>query len=290
VKILITGSSGFLGSHLVQRLANNHEIFGISKKSDALSKNIGKNILTLKKIPSDIDCIIHLAALTDVQYCQNNPKECFEINFMGTQNMLDLARKNDCKFILPTSSLIFGNPKKPTLSENSPINPITIHGASKAACEIISKSYSNLYGMNIITTRLFSIYGPNNPSYSIIHRIISQLLNNKKIILGNTSTKRDFLFVSDFTCAIELLVNSNLNGFEQFNIGSGSSNSILSICKKLLKISGKSIPIKIDKNLIRPNDIKNLISDSSKLQKLGWKPKISLEKGLEITYDWFKTL
>ncbi len=288
VKVLITGSSGFLGTHLVKHLSKNNEIFGISKKKDKISKNIGKNILTINKIPSKIDCIIHLAALTDVQYCQNYPQKCFEINVLGTLNMLELARKNNCKFILPTSSLIFGNPKKLPISENSPINPMTIHGSSKSICESICKSYSDLYDMDIITTRLFSIYGPNNPSYSIIHRIISQLLHKRKIILGNTKTKRDFLFISDFVNAVDLLIKLNLNGFNQFNIGSGESYSILSICKKLLKISGKSIPINIDQNIIRSNDVKNLISDSSKLQKLGWKPKISLEKGLQISYNWFQ--
>lgn len=285
MKILITGSSGFLGSHLVEHLSKDNEIFGISKKKDKISKNIGKDILTIKKIPSKIDCIIHLAALTDVQYCQNYPQKCFEINVLGTLNMLEMARKNNCKFILPTSSLIFGNPKKLPLSENSPIHPITIHGSSKAICETMCESYSDLYGIDIISTRLFSIYGPGSPSYSIVHRIISQILHKRKIILGNTGTKRDFLFISDFVDAIDLLVKSNLNGFNQFNIGSGKSYSVLSICKKLLKISGKSLPIQIDQKLIRTNDVKNLISDCSKMRKLGWNPKISINNGLRLTYD-----
>lgn len=100
------------------------------------------------------------------------------------------------------------------------------------------------------------------------------MLQNRKIVLGNTNVKRDFLFVLDFVDAISLLLESKLKGYDTSNIGSGTSHTILSICKKLSAISGKSVPIEIDEKLVRQNDIKHLASNPSKLQKLGWKPRV----------------
>jgi UDP-glucose 4-epimerase len=289
--ILITGANGFLGSHLADfYLKQDTEIYGISHGLSKFSKvnQIHDDILTAEISPNDVSTILHFAALTDIQYCENNPSECYKINVEGTKNILELARKNDSNLIFASSSHVYGKPHSLPILETDPLNPISIHGKSKVKAEDLCEKYAKLYGMNIIIVRTFSIYGSKSPSYSITSRIINQILNNQKITLGNLKTKRDFLHISDFLSAIDILIKTNLNGCSKFNIGYGKSFSINEICNKLLTIAGISIPIESDLNLIRDNDIDELVCNNSKLKELGWSPNLSLDNGLKQVFDWFK--
>ncbi len=288
-KILVTGSDGFLGSNLVNHLnKKNHNIIGLSnKRSNSKIPKIFGNVVTISNI-RNLSCIVHLAGMTDIDYCQKHPTECFRTNVMGLQNMLEIARKNDSKFIFASSSQIFGNPSTLPVGENAEYQPLSVYAASKTCGEYICKSYSKAYGLDIVIVRLFSVYGPGSPSYSAVARIITQIIKNKKVRLGNLKPRRDFLYVSDAISAFELLINSNLRGISKFNIGSGESISIYNLCKKLIKISNSKIKIESNRNLFRKDEINNLVCDSSRIRKLGWKPKIPLEEGLERTYSWFK--
>lgn len=289
-KILVTGSNGFLGSNLIDYLLyNKKQVIGLSQnpqKKDGIHQ-IQNDVRTISRIPKDISCIMHLAALTDVNYCQLYPKACFDTNVGGTQNMLELARKHDSKFIFASTSHVFGIPKKLPVSENTEFHPISVYAASKACAEMLCEGYSKSYGLDIIIVRAFSIYGPASPSYLVTSKIIKQILYENKITLGNLSPKRDFLYVSDLILAYSLLIKRSLKGFSKFNVGFGKSTSILELCQKLIKISGKNVPVNSDKNLQRKSEIENIICDISKIKKLGWKPKISLEEGLSNTFHWF---
>jgi UDP-glucose 4-epimerase len=290
--IVISGTNGFLGSHLSQFFIKNHtKTYGIYHGSSQISgvKKIHDDILSIQNMPDDISTILHFAALTDIKYCDKNPNECFEINVNGTKNMLDLARKNDSKFVFASSSHVYGKPYSLPIDENFPLNPISIHAKSKVEAESLCEEYAQLYGLKIIIVRTFSIYGPKSPSYSIIFRIINQILKNHKIVLGNLQTKRDFLYISDFLSAIDLLLKTNLNGCQKFNIGYGQSLSIQDLCSKLFSISQKNLPLESDSTLIRSNDIEELVCNNSKLKQLGWIPKLTIDEGLKQTFQWFKS-
>ncbi len=291
-KILITGSEGFIGSHLVEDLIRKKfKVIGLSirqsKVVDGITQMRG-DIKKISSIPSDVACIVHLAALTDLDYCQRHPKECFDTNVMGTQNMLEIARKHDSKFIFASTSQVFGIPKKLPISENAELHPSSVYAASKAAGELLCESYSKSYGLDVVTVRSFSIYGPQSPSYLVTSKIITQIINDKIVHLGNLSPKRDFLYVSDVVSAYELLIRKNLKGFLKFNVGYGKSFSIRDICTKLTKISGKKFMIESDKKLFRSSEIPNLVCDASNIKNLGWKPQISITKGLKLTYESFR--
>ena len=290
--ILVTGINGFLGSHLSNYFINNGvKVFGITHGRLKSSKVniINNDILTTKNIPNEISTILHFAALTDVQYCEKNYRECFETNVEGTKNILELARKNDSNVIFASSSHVYGKPDTLPISENFPLNPISIHAKSKVEGEFLCEKYNDLYGMNISIVRTFSIFGPGSPQYSLISRIINQILNNKKIILGNIKSKRDFLYISDFLTAIEILIKNPIEGCSKINIGSGKNYSVNQICEMLFKISETSNSIEIDQKLIRVNDIDELLCDNSKLKKLGWFPKISFNDGLKEVFNHFES-
>jgi len=290
--ILVTGINGFLGSHLSDYFINTGvKVYGISHgiyKSSGV-KIINNDILTTKNLPNEVSTILHFAALTDVQYCEKNHLECFETNVKGTKNILDLARKNDSNVIFASSSHVYGKPETLPISENTPLNPISVHAKSKVEGELLCEKYTELYGMNISIIRTFSIFGPRSPSYSLISRIINQILNNKKIILGNLESKRDFLHISDFLTAIEILIKNPIEGCSKINIGSGKNFSVNQICEMLFEISQTSNSIQIDQKLIRKNDIDELLCDNSKLKKLGWFPKLSFNDGLKQVFNHFES-
>ena len=290
--VLISGTNGFLGSHLSEFFVKNHtKTYGIFRGSSQNPnvKKIHDNILSIKNIPNDVSNILHFAALTDIQSCETNPNQCFEINVQGTKNMLELARKNDSGFIFASSSHVYGKTKSLPIHENFSLNPTSTHAKSKVKAESICEEYAKLYGMKIIIIRIFSIYGIGSPPYSIISRVINQILKNQKIILGNISTKRDFLHILDFLSAIDILIKANLSGCTKFNIGYGKSFSIKELCTKLIKISKKNLTVESDPKFIRNNDIEELVCDNSKLKQLEWTPKLTFDEGLTQVFQRFKS-
>ncbi|MGI0058011.1 MAG: NAD-dependent epimerase/dehydratase family protein [Nitrosarchaeum sp.] len=290
--ILISGTNGFLGSHLAQFFIKNHTktygIFHGSSQNPNVEK-IHDDISSIQNMPNDVSTILHFAALTDIQICEKNPNQCFDINVNGTRNMLELARKNDSSFIFASSSHVYGKPSSLPINENFSLNPLSIHAKSKVKAESICEEYTKLYGMKIIIIRIFSIYGPRSPPYSIISRVINQILKNQKIVLGNINTKRDFLHISDFLSAIDILIKKNLSGCSKFNIGYGKSFSIKELSTKLLEISQKNLSIESEPHLIRNNDIEELVCDNSKLKQLGWTPKLTFDEGLTQVFQWFQS-
>lgn len=289
--ILITGSNGFLGSHLSNyMLDKKYKVIGLSTHIDEKSKikQIRGDVRNISKISGDLSCIVHLAALTDVDYCQSKPMDCFDINVKGTQNMLEMARKTDSKFVFASTSQVFGLPMRLPLSENEEIHPVSIYACSKACGELLCETYSKSYGLDVVIVRSFSIYGPNSPSYLVTTKIIKQLIKGNKITIGNLSPRRDFLYVSDLVSAFELVINKKLKSFSKYNIGYGISISIRDLCNKLITISGKKVSISSRKNLARGNEIQNLVCDNTKIKQLGWQPKISIDQGLLHTFNWFK--
>ncbi|MHB8545738.1 MAG: NAD-dependent epimerase/dehydratase family protein [Nitrosotalea sp.] len=289
-KVLITGHSGFIGSNLVSLLSSKkYQITGISRKTSKNSKitEIKKDIQRIRF--SDVSRnsqIIHLAAITDLSYCDQNPIECFRTNMQGTQNLLDIARKQDSKFIYVSTSHVYGYPKKLPISEEHPRNATSIYAASKIGGEVCCESYARTYGMDISILRIFSVYGPGSPAHLVIGKIISQLLANKTIRLGNLYPKRDFIYINDVVRAIEIALRKSRR-FNIYNIGSSHSYSILQICDILKKLSGCNIPVKSSPLYLRSAEIPNVVSDSSKIKHLGWKPTVSIQRGLKMTLDWY---
>ena len=290
MQITITGHNGFLGSNLLLKLlSEKHDITGISKtiKKNNSIKQIKRNILNIKD--SDIaknSCIIHLAAITNVAYCEKYPEECYKVNAIATQKILEIARKKNCSLIYPSTSHVYAIPHKLPIKETHPTNATSVYSESKISGEKLCETYSKSYGLNISVLRLFSTYGPKNSEYKVESRIITQLLSNRSIKIGNLFPKRDFVYIDEVIRAFQTVMK-NLKGFNTYNVVSERSYSIQEICNILKKLSGKKNPIIVDKKKLRKNDIKNVVSDCSKIKKLGWKPKISINKGLELTLNWY---
>jgi len=280
---------GFIGKNLLEILIQKYKIIGININQDKKRRNyipIKHNVSKIfpTSIPYKLAGVIHLAAITDVNFCNNNPQKCISVNVNGTQRMLEIARKNNCKFVYVSTSHIYGPAKQLPMREDHPKNPTSIYAASKLAGEIICESYAKSYGMDVSIVRLFSVYGPYSPPHLVISKIISQI-NTNSLVLGNLYPRRDFIYVSDVINAIEL-IQRKTNGFNVYNVGTGKSKSILEVCNIVMKKTHKQLPILNDKSITRKLDVNEIVSNSSKLKKLGWKSKIPFEKGIELTINW----
>lgn len=291
-QILATGHTGFIGSYLVNILqSKKYQVIGVSHKIDKNLRitQIKKNVRNIdeKNIQDNIFCIVHLSAITDIEYCQKEPVKCMETNLMGTQNMLEIARKKDCKFVYMSTSHVYGNPQRLPIDEDHPRNPISMYASSKLGGELCCEAYSKAYGMDISIVRPFSVYGPNEKDYFVIPKILSQLINNDVIKLGNLHPRRDFIYVTDVAYAIETIIRKS-KGFNVYNIGTGESHSILEVYNILKKISRTDKKIVSIKKQIRKLEIDNIVADISRIRRLGWRPHISLHQGLELCFNQFR--
>ena len=286
-KILITGSSGLIGKNLVENLLSEYNITGLSRgggnsKLKHITKDINK--ITLKDF-KNIFCVIHLAAITDLKVCKDFPDQCIATNVLGTQKILEAAKENNCKVIYASTSHVYGIPKKLPINETVSTSPTSIYAGSKLAGEILCESYHKQFDMDISIVRIFSVYGPESSNHYLIPNIVGQLKNSNKIKLGNINSRRDFIFISDVISAFRIILN-NINGFNVYNVGTEKSYSIKQICKKFEKLHGKKIIIKSNLKQNTKFDAKNIVCDATKLKKLGWKSKISLDEGLRRMYEY----
>lgn len=290
-KIVVTGHTGFIGTNLVSTFGSaKYKITGISR---ILWKNSG--IKQIKKdlrqiVPNDIDknsIIIHLAAMTDFTLCEKNPTECFSVNVLGTQNILEIARKKNCKVVYLSTSHVYGRPTKIPINEQHARNASSIYSASKIGGEVCCESYATSYGIDISIIRPFSIYGPGSASHLVTSKIITQLLSKNTIKLGNLFPRRDFVYITDVTRAIEIVVN-NLCGFNIYNVGTGKSHSIREICKILMKLSKKNIPVIQLRSISRKQEIVKIVSDSTRIKNIGWESTVNIQQGLKMTLDWYE--
>ena len=199
------------------------------------------------------------------------------------QKLLDISKSIQSKFLFVSTSHVYGIPLSLPLKEtSSPTNPLTIYAASKLACEIMCQAYYHSYDIPITVLRLFSVYGPNSPPHLVTSKIISQMLQQNYVQLGNLHSRRDFIYIDDVLEAFEICLE-NIRNFNIFNVGSEKSYSIEELCSIIEKILNKKIEIKINSSQLRKNDIPEIISDSTMLRKLNWAPQIDIEEGLTKT-------
>ncbi len=301
---LVTGGAGFLGSHLIDKLMDKgQEVICLDNfytgKKENLKKWIGHPNLEIIRhdvtnpIQLEIDKIWHLACpASPIQY-QFNPIKTSKTSFLGTYNMLGLARRVGAKFLLASTSEVYGNPSISPQNESyhGYVNPIGIRSCydeGKRISETLCSDYQRMHNLDIRIVRIFNTYGPRmSPNDGrVISNFIFQALQNKSLtIYGDGSQTRSFCFVSDLIDGIVKLMDSSITS--PVNIGNPNDLSILKIAQKIkskinpnLELIFRALPQ--DDPLQRKPDIQKAIKE------LDWHPLIELEEGLELTISWFK--
>lgn len=315
-KILVTGSEGFIGSHIVEKLVkkgynvkalvlyNFNNSYGwldtldkkISKEIEVITGDI-RDLGFLLKVTKNIDVIFHLAALISIPYSYKTPYSNLESNVLGSYNVLEASKMNNVKKIIMTStSEVYGTAQKIPIDETHPINPQSPYAASKAAADKISLSYNKSFDLPVSIIRPFNTFGPRQSLRAIIPSIISQLVSGKKIInIGDVAPKRDFTYINDTVDAFLLSINSKKIIGQEINLGSGFDISISQILKILKNDFQFDFRIRVNKERLRPkkSEVYRLIASNSKAKKLlKWKPKYNglngFKEGLEKTIKWYR--
>lgn len=270
MKILVTGSEGFLGKILTKKLLlEGHEIvpYDIS---------LGKDILDFKQLYKDMsncDVCIHLAAIADLYIAEANPELTSEINVKATEKMIQFANELDVRILFSSTVCAYGNNGEDISTESSQLAPTEVYAKSKVEAE---KMFYNELEKHCIL-RLATFYGPNMRESLAVSIFINSILNDKEIkIHGNGLQTRCYTHVEDICSGIITVLNSKANGI--FNISTEEETSVIELIELICKISNREA-----KKIFVPDRFGQIVRSkisSEKLQKLGWKPKYNLELGL----------
>lgn len=309
-RALITGCDGFIGSHLAEFLVGQAlEVHGMVFHDTKFIDHLGKNInlhrcdITEKDKVSAIvtevkpDYIFHLAAQSLISDSWRNPELTFRINTIGTLNLLEAARvaRIDPLIEIVGSSDEYASPSAQNIriKESAALNPSSPYGISKLAADMLGHVYSQTYGMKVICVRPFSIIGPRKTgdACSEFTQGIVEIESGKKSKLGvgNLEAIRDFLDVKDAVKAMWLLAERGKPG-EAYNVCSGKGTTIQEILDKMISMSSHRIIYEQVLERTRLTDKLSLIGDCSKLQSLGWRPSILLEKTLADILEYWRAL
>ena len=272
-KVLVTGSAGFIGKHLISHLkTNKYKVIELSHSDgDISSPDLFKNL-------PKVSYVIHLAGRHFVPDSWKEPREFLRVNLLGTQNVIDFCLKHDCKLIF-SSAYLYGIPVSNPISENHEIIPNNPYGLNKYFSEQLLEFYSKNKGLKAIALRLFNVYGPNQKKDYLIPSIFDQIEAGKDIKVNNFFPRRDYIYILDVIKSFLLAMDYSSN-FDIFNIGSGTSHSVEELLKKIKKITKTNANI-ISREIYRENEVMDAVADiRAAKKKLGWQPQYTLDDGL----------
>tara|TARA_B100000530_G_C15903799_1_gene466504 strand:+ start:96 stop:1019 length:924 start_codon:yes stop_codon:yes gene_type:complete len=307
MKIVITGGLGFIGSHLSDLLSKQkHQIVLITKSFSKTSNiphksknvkiekldvtNFSKLGLFLEKTKPDV--IIHLAGNTSHSSSFEKPLSDIDVNAKSTLFILEKIRNlnKKCKFILGSTFIVVGKPKKLPVNENSICEPTTIYGANRLLSEYYCKIFHQVYDIDTRIFRITNSYGPREqiiPKKNAVNFIIHSALKDKKItIYEKGKFFRDLIYVSDVVSGINVILKKGKPG-NLYWISSGKKTWFYDLAKSLRKSTDCKINFISSPTYTKKVDVGNFIVNNSKLKSLGWKPKISLEEGIKKTLNSF---
>tara|TARA_B100000745_G_scaffold150652_1_gene98474 strand:- start:338 stop:1258 length:921 start_codon:yes stop_codon:yes gene_type:complete len=295
MKYLVTGGAGFIGSYITKRLVEEEEqvvvidnlntgkeknLESIKDKIDFVKGDIlDKNLL--EDITGNIDGVFHQAALASVQDSFSKPDEYYNVNVNGTENILELAKKNNFKVVYASSSSIYGNPKRIPIEESDEKNPINPYAKTKLEKEELAKIYSKM-GVKVIGLRYFNVFGKGqSKEYAGVLKLFLERIRDKSPpkINGDGTQARDFVHVSDVVNSNIMSMNSDVN-HAFFNVGTGTSITILDLAKTIIKSSGLNLEPVFGPAL--KGDVQKTTANIDLIkEKIGWKPTVVLEEWID---------
>ena len=308
-KILITGVAGFIGSNLANNLlsTNNYYVYGLDnfdefypKKQKYFNlKNLLKSVNFLfiesdiSNIDSiieitDLDVIIHLAGKAGVRPSIQNPLIYQDVNVIGTQILLEFAKKRNVKqFIFASSSSVYGINKNFPWKEDEQLYPISPYASSKLSGEMLGHVYSHLYDIRFLALRFFTVYGPGQRPDLAIHKFFKSILNNEPItVYGDGSTSRDYTYIDDIINGIVAAIHYKNTNFEIINLGNNKTNKLDNLIKSIECICERKVLF--NRLPEQPGDVKKTCADITKANNLlNYHPKTTLDIGLLNFYKWY---
>jgi dTDP-glucose 4,6-dehydratase len=309
--VLVTGAGGFIGSHLVERLVSEgakvRAFVRYNSRADiGLIRFLSPETLqqveivagdlrdeeTVRQCVKGCQMVYHLGALISIPYSYRHPAEVAQVNFMGTLNLLMACRDLRVERLIHTStSEVYGTARYAPIDEGHPLQGQSPYSASKIGADKLAESFFCAYNLPVLTVRPFNTYGPRQSARAVIPTIITQVLTQSTLHLGNLDAIRDFTYISDTVDGfIKAGVAQNVEG-KTLNLGTGEETTIGDLAHQVIQCIGKEVKIEVDPQRLRPerSEVMRLISNNSLArEQLGWTPSVSLAQGLELTIRWIR--
>ncbi|WP_372846864.1 NAD-dependent epimerase [Pontiella sp.] len=314
MKILVTGCAGFIGSHVAQALLDDgHEVVGLDNFNDYYPVNLKEarharlearegytgvrgDLADFKLLTSifeghAFDRVCHLGAQAGVRYSLQNPHAYEQSNLAGHLNILECCRHHGIpRLVYASSSSVYGGNKKIPFNENDPVDhPVSLYAATKKANELMSHSYSHLYGFQTIGLRFFTVYGPWGRPDMAYWLFTEAMLKGQPIkVFNHGDMKRDFTYIEDIVQGVKAaLFAEGLDPYEVFNLGNNQPERLMDMIQYLGDALG--VEPRMEMLPMQPGDVPVTFADIEKAKaKLGYQPSTNLKEGLSRFVEWFK--
>jgi dTDP-glucose 4,6-dehydratase len=320
MRIIITGGAGFLGRHLCAKMLSlGHEVLCVDNLLTGRRKNIQEfeknsafrfrlqDVTTSFQVEGTVDAVVHMACPASPPDYLRYPIQTLEVGTIGTRNMLELAQEKGARFLLTSTSEVYGDPKVNPQSEEywgnvNPIGPRSVYDEAKRASEALTMAYHRKHGLNTRIARIFNTYGPwmrPNDGRVISNFVVQALQGNELTIYGDGSQTRSFCYVADLIDGLVRLLlaesDSGATGAPSsewginypVNLGNPREEKIIDIARYVIQMTGTSSRLKF---LALPKDDPKLrCPDISRARSLlWWEPAVSLEEGLKEAIKHFR--
>lgn len=305
MRCVVTGADGFMGSHLVDALVGRRDVEHVTAlvhrpvvrwvpedmpdRVTVVQGNVQRSV-HMNRLP-DADVVFHMAALASPRLCDNRPEEARLTNFQGTVNLLNrcLEMPRRPTIVFPSSAALYGEPQYLPIDEAHPVEPRDAYTYSKISAEITLHSYLKDQGVPSVIVRPFNIYGPRQGEDYVVPTIVSQVLLGIELRLGDGRPVRNFTYVTD---AVDLFVRAALYPDavgRTINLGSRHAVSVSAVVESVLSKTGSPLEPIYDQAKFREGDPTILEMDPSLAEDLlGWRPRVPLDHGLDLTIEHFR--
>ncbi len=310
MNILVTGGAGFVGSHLCKKfIKEGHKVFCLDNLFTGSKKNLveilnHENFVfilhdVIEPIElNDIDQVYHLACAASPKQYQSNPIHTTKTSVVGTLNMLDLALKNNAKFLFTSTSEVYGDPLVHPQREDywGNVNPVGIRSCydeGKRCAESLIMDYHRKYGLETRIVRIFNTYGPfmDPEDGRVVSNFINQALENKDFtVYGNGEQTRSFQYIDDLVSGLVKMMNNKKKFIGPVNLGNPGEFTVNELAKLVSKLIPESQSKIVNKELPKDDPVRRKPDISLAKDMLNWEPEIKLEEGLIKTIEYFKKL
>lgn len=309
-RVLVTGAGGFIGSHLAERLAEDGatvramvhytstgrwgwlEESPLAAHMEIVAGDVCDRDAVTRSV-RDVDIVFHLAALIAIPYSYEAPESYVRTNIGGTLNLLQASREMDVtRFVHTSTSEVYGTALYVPIDEQHPLQGQSPYSASKIGADKMAEAFCRSFELPVTTVRPFNTFGPRQSARAIVPTILTQCLTSETIRLGSLHPTRDLNYVSNTVDGYLLAATTDEAAGLTINLGSGREISIGDLVTLVSSITGRALHVSEENERRRPkaSEVERLLADSQLAKMaLGWAPRVSLEEGLQLTYEWMQS-